>query len=119
MTDGLQNPVTYDYDQLDRLWKVTRGADQFVYEYFADDALKKRTFPNGTVVDQTYDDDGLLATVAAGSAVTSYTYTASGEVKTVTLPASNGHVETRYYDKAGRMWNTLVRRAHRFWPETS
>lgn len=106
MTDGM-GTVTYAYDQVDRLWKVTRGSEQFVYGYNKDDQVTARTFPNGNTVDQTYDDDGLLETVAAGSAVTTYAYTSAGAVKTVTLPSGNGHVETRSYDRAGNLYKTI------------
>jgi YD repeat-containing protein len=65
MTDGA-GTETYVYDDLNRLITVTRGSQSFSYQYDAADAVTKRTYPDGTVVDYTFDDDGRLSTVTSG-----------------------------------------------------
>jgi RHS repeat-associated protein len=94
---------TYVYDALDRLTSVTRGSDQFQYGYDAGSNVVRRIHPDGTQVDYGYDDDGRLASVTSGGATTGYGYDAAGRMASTTLPSSNGHVETRTYDRAGRL----------------
>jgi RHS repeat-associated protein len=102
MTDG-SGTETYTYDALNRLTGVTRGADSFGYAYDPAGNVTRRTYPDGTLVDYTYDNDGRPATVATGGATTSYGYDAAGNPVTTTLPSGNGYVETRIYDRAGRL----------------
>lgn len=102
MADGA-GTETYTWDALDRLTQVTRGADSFSYAYDPADNLTRRTYPDSTVVDYTYDDDGRLSTVSSGGATSSYGYDPAANLTSTTLPSSNGHVETRTYDRAGRL----------------
>jgi RHS repeat-associated protein len=102
MVDGA-GTTTYGYDDLDRLTAVTRGADTFGYGYDAAGNVTNRTYPDGASVNSTYDDDRRLASVASGGATTSYGYDQAGNLLQTTLPAANGYVETRTYDRAGRL----------------
>lgn len=102
MNDG-DGTETYVYDSLDRLTSVARGSDAFAYEYNGSSQVTKRTYPDSTVVDYVYNDDSLLNTVTAAGAVTTYDYDPAGRLKSVTLPVSNGFVENRTYDRAGRL----------------
>lgn len=55
------------------------------------------------MVDYTFDDDGRLSTVTSGGATTTYGYDVAANLTSTTLPASNGYVESRTYDPAGRL----------------
>jgi RHS repeat-associated protein len=108
MSDG-SGSVTYSHDNADRLTDIARtggGAGlngTLSYEY--DDAgnVIARELPDGTASSQTFNDDGRLASVSSGGLTTSFSYDAAGHLTTTTLPAGNGHVETRTYDRAGRL----------------
>jgi RHS repeat-associated protein len=102
MTDGA-GTASYTYDAVDRLTQVSRGSDSFSYGYDAAGELTSRTYPDGAVVTNNYDADSRLSSVTSGSAITSYGYDAAGQLTTTTAPASNGYVETRTYDAAGRV----------------
>lgn len=102
MTDG-SGSVSYTYDLLNRPTAATRGTDSFSYVYDAGDNVTKRTYPGNTFVDYTYDNDSRLATTVAGSATTSYLYDAAANLTKATLPTTNGYVENRTYDRAGRL----------------
>ena len=102
MADG-SGTETRAYDSLDRLLNVTRPSAALAYTYDAASNLTRRTYPDGTVVDLSYDPLNRLATVASGGRTTSYSYDAASNLTTTTLPASNGYVETRGYDRAGRL----------------
>jgi RHS repeat-associated protein len=102
MTDG-QGTQSYTYDGVDRLKTVTRGQDVFSYDYDLNGNPTRRTYPDGTDTDYTYDADRRLATAVSGGQTTSYAYDAAGNVTQTTLPAANGHVEERTYDRAGRL----------------
>jgi RHS repeat-associated protein len=102
MTDGAGSE-TYTYDTLDRLTGVTRSRKSFAYVYDPASNLKKRTYPDGTVVDYTFDDDGRLDSVSSGVTTTTYGYDEAGNLTRTTLPAANGYVESRTYDRAGRL----------------
>jgi RHS repeat-associated protein len=102
MTDGA-GTQTRTYDAADRLTGVTRGTDSFSYAYDSAGNLTSRTYPDGTVTSYSYDADNQLASAASGGATTNYTYDVAGELTQTTLPASNGYVETRTYDRAGRL----------------
>lgn len=98
---------SYVYDALDRLIEVTRGTQSFAYDYDLGSNLTERTYPDGTIVTSTYDDDSRLAAVSSGGQTTSYGYDLASNLITTTLPASNGHTETRTYDRAGRLSEVL------------
>jgi len=102
LTDGA-GTETYTYDSLNRLKTVTRSRKSFAYDYDPADNLVKRTYPDGTVVDYTYDDDGRLESVASAGATTTYGYDEAGNLVRTTLPSANGYVESRTYDRAGRL----------------
>jgi RHS repeat-associated protein len=102
LTDGAGNQ-SYSYDALDRLTAVSRGSDSFGYVYDVAGNLTSRTYPGGIQTTYTYDDDGRMASATSGGDTTSYAYDLAGNPVTATLPASNGFVETRAYDHAGRV----------------
>jgi RHS repeat-associated protein len=102
MTDG-GGSESYTYDALNRLSQVTRGTDSFGYQYDPAGNVLKRTYPDASFADYTYDDDGRPATVTSVGATTGYGYDAAGDLTTTTLPSGNGYVETRTYDRAGRL----------------
>lgn len=102
MIDGA-GTETYTYDSLDRLKSVTRSRKSLAYDYDLASNLTKRTFPDGTVVDYTYDDDGRLETVTSGGVQTRYGYDEAGNLLRIILPSTNGYVESRTYDRAGRL----------------
>jgi RHS repeat-associated protein len=102
MTDGA-GTQSRTYDAADRLTGVTRGSDSFSYAYDSAGNLTSRTYPDGTVTSYSYDADNQLASAASGGATTNYSYDVAGELTQTTLPTSNGYVETRSYDRAGRL----------------
>jgi RHS repeat-associated protein len=108
MSDG-SGTVTYTHDNADRLTDIARtggGAGlNGTLSYGYDDAsnITSRTLPDSTSSTQTFDDDGRLAGVSSGGLTTSLGYDVAGNLTTTTLPAGNGHVETRTYDRAGRL----------------
>jgi YD repeat-containing protein len=102
ITDGA-GTQTYTYDSVNRLTNVTRGADSFAYDHDLAGNITRRTYPDGTVVDSTYDDDSRLAAVASAGQTTSYAYDPDGNLTQTTLPSTNGYVEERTYDRAGRL----------------
>ncbi|MDQ3379530.1 MAG: DUF6531 domain-containing protein [Actinomycetota bacterium] len=102
VTDG-SGTETYAYDALDSLTNVARGTNSFSHTYDIGSNRIQTTYPDSTSVTATYDNDGRLATVASGGLTTSHGYDATGNVQTTTLPGGNGHVETRFYDRAGRL----------------
>jgi RHS repeat-associated protein len=102
MVDG-SGTQTRTYDSLDRLVSVTRGSDTFSYVYDVASNIARRTYPGSVVADYTYDPLNRLATVASGGQTTTYAYDVASNLIQTTLPSSNGYVETRTYDRAGRM----------------
>ena len=102
MTDG-SGTETYAYDALNQLTGVTRGSATFSYQYDAAGNRTQVTYPDSTVVTATYDNDERLATVASGGLTTTYGYDVTGNQTTTTLPSANGYVETRTYDRDGRL----------------
>jgi RHS repeat-associated protein len=102
MTDGA-GTETYTYDSINRLKSVNRSRNSFLYEYDAASNLTKRTYPDNTVVDYTYDGDERLETVTTGTALTRYAYDEARNLIRTTLPSTNGYVESRAYDRAGRL----------------
>lgn len=57
----------------------------------------------GTIADYAYDPLNRLASVASGGQTTSYAYDVASNLTQTTLPSGNGYVETRAYDRAGRL----------------
>lgn len=102
MTDGA-GTETYGYNPADELTAVTRGSSGFAYSYDANGQVTKRTYPDGTAAAYGYDDDGRMTSVTSGGAAAAYAYDAAGNLTSTTLPATNGHVERRSYDPAGRL----------------
>lgn len=102
MVDGA-GTQTRTYDNLDRLLTVARGSSSFSYQYDAASNVTRRTYPDGTVVDYTYDPLERMASVVNGSRTVSYAYDAASNLVQTTLPSQNGYVETRVYDRAGRL----------------
>jgi RHS repeat-associated protein len=102
MSDG-SGTVSYQHDNLDRLTSVTRGSNGFSYGYDVAGNLTSRGYPDGTQIAYNYDDDNRLASIASGGASTGYGYDSAGNLTQTTLPAANGYVETRTYDRAGRL----------------
>jgi RHS repeat-associated protein len=102
MNDGVSN--NYTYDALNRPTQIGRSPNLTIdYTYDAAGNVLTRYPFAGWNVTYTYDDDGRLATMTANSKTTTYSYDAAGNVTTTTLPAANGYVETRTYDRAGRL----------------
>jgi RHS repeat-associated protein len=97
------------YDALDRLTDVTRGTDSFSYSYDEAGNVTERIYPDDRTATYTYDDDGRLATVASNDLTTTYDYDAAANLTQTTLPSVSGYLETRTYDRAGRL--TEVRNA--------
>ena len=94
---------TRTYDSLDRLLSVARGTSTFSYQYDVASNVTKRTYPDGIVVDYTYDPLGRMASVVNGTRTVTYAYDPASNPVTTTLPSQNGYVETRTYDRAGRL----------------
>lgn len=101
MTDGA-SVQTYAYDDVGRLTQATRGSDTFAYAYDLAGNLTGRTYPGASAA-YVYDADSRMTSVASGGATTSYAHDASGNVVSTTLPAANGYVEERTWDRAGRL----------------
>jgi RHS repeat-associated protein len=102
MTDGA-GTETRSYDDANRLAEVTRGTDTFSYVYDLGGNLTRRTYPGSTMTEYTFDDDSRIATVTSGGATTTYDYDAAGNQTMAALPIDDGHIETRTYDRAGRL----------------
>jgi len=94
---------TRSYDNLDRLLTVTRAGSSFSYQYDPAGSVTRRTYPDATAVDLTYDPLDRLTTVASGGRTTSYGYDAASNPVATTLPSANGFVQTRTYDRSGRL----------------
>jgi RHS repeat-associated protein len=109
MSDG-SGTETRTYDALSRLTAVTRGADTFSYSYDAVGNVTRRSYPGGTSIDYVYDGLSRLASVATGGQTTTYGYDVASNLTQTVLPTGNGHVETRAYDRAGRLTEVTSRR---------
>jgi RHS repeat-associated protein len=94
---------TYTYDTLDRLATYRRGTRGINYGYDAGSNVTTRTYTDGTLVTLAYNDDGRLASATSAGAVTTYGYDAAANLTTTTLPAANGYVESRTFDRSGRL----------------
>ena len=93
----------YGYDNLNRLVLYRFGSRGIDYVYDAAGNITRRTYTDGTVVDLTYNNDGRLSTVTSAGATTSYGYDAAANLTSTTLPSGNGYVESRTYDRSGRL----------------
>lgn len=102
MTDGA-GTQTYQYDVLDRLTEVLRGSDRFACDYDSASNVTARTYPDATTIDYDHDAAGNLIRVERAGAATGYTYDAANQLATTTYPSSNGRIETRDYDREGRL----------------
>ncbi|HYZ77321.1 MAG TPA: NlpC/P60 family protein [Gaiellaceae bacterium] len=102
MTDG-SGSQTYTYDAANRLTGVTRGTNTFSYAYNLASNLTSRTYPDGTVTTYAYDNDERLSSATSGGVSTAYAYDPASHLTQTTLPSGNGYVETRTYDRAGRL----------------
>jgi RHS repeat-associated protein len=103
MTDA-SGTSSYIYDELGRLTAYRSGYVRgFDYQYDAAGNLTRRTSTDTTVVQLSYDDDGRMATMVTSGLTTSYGYDPAGNLLTTALPAANGYVESRVYDRDGRL----------------
>jgi RHS repeat-associated protein len=102
LTDG-SGTEARSFDTLNKLTGVTRGLYTFSYVYDAANNLTQTTYPDNTVVTRGYDNDERLTSTASGGLTTSYGYDPASDLTTTTLPSGNGYVETRTYDRAGRL----------------
>jgi RHS repeat-associated protein len=105
MTDG-SGSESYVYDTVNRLTSVTRGSDVFSYAYDLVNLISA-TYPGQPAVSYAYDNDERLQSAGLSGQTTSYGYDAAGNLQTTTLPSGNGYVETRTYDRAGRLTDIL------------
>jgi RHS repeat-associated protein len=102
MTDGAGSQ-TYTYDAANRLTSVTRGTNTFTYAYNLGGNLTSRTYPDGTVTTYGYDNDERLQNATSAALATTYSYDAASNLIQTALPSGNGYLETRTYDRAGRL----------------
>ena len=82
---------------------MTRGTDTFAYVYDLAGNLTRRTYADGTVVAYAFDDESRMTTVTTSGSTTTYAYDAAANLETTYFPTANGQVETRSYDRAGRL----------------
>jgi RHS repeat-associated protein len=94
---------TYTYDAVGRLKTVGRNGSGFTYGYDDAGRLTSRAYPDGTVVDQGYDADDRVTSLTTGGTVTTLGYDVADRLTATTFPASTGSVESRVYDRAGRL----------------
>jgi RHS repeat-associated protein len=108
MGDG-SGTVTYTYDNSNRLTDIARSGGgaglngTLHYDYDNAGNITGRTYPDGAGVSQSFDDDGNLTSFTSGTQTTSFVYDAAGNLTTTSLPSANGYVETRSFDRAGRL----------------
>jgi len=109
MTDDAGSE-TRTYDALDRLTSVSRGSNTFSYGYDAVGNLARRTYPGDATTDYVHDALDRLTSAAVGGQMTSYAYDAASNLIETRFPSGNGHVETRVYNRAGRLTDVIDRR---------
>ncbi len=102
MTDG-GGIETRAYDGLDRLVSVTRGAIGFSFGYDLVGNVSRRLYPGGRVTEYDHDDLDRLVTARSNGQAVGYGYDVASNLVQTTLPAENGYVEARLYDRAGRL----------------
>jgi RHS repeat-associated protein len=66
-------------------------------------ANAQATYPGQAAISYAHDDDERLLSVTSDAQTTTYGYDEAANLRTTTLPAGNGYVETRTYDRAGRL----------------
>jgi len=109
MSDG-SGTESRTYDALDRLLTVSRGQNVFSYAYDAAGNVTRRTQPGGVVAEYAYDALDRLVAVTSGGRQTTYAYDAGSNLVQTALPAQNGHVEIRAYDRAGRLTDVATQK---------
>ena len=108
MLDG-SGTVTYTHDDGNRLTSIARSGGgaglNGTFSYSYDDAgnITSRSLPDSTSSSYGFDDDGRLTTITSAGATTTLAFDATGNLTSTTLPSGNGHVESRSYDRAGRL----------------
>ena len=102
MVDGA-GTETRTYDNLDRLLTVGRPSNTFSYVYDNAGNITRRTYPGSVVTDYAYDALNRLTSATNGGQTTSYAYDVASNLTTTTLPSANGYVQTRTYDRPGRL----------------
>ncbi len=109
MTDGA-GIETRAYDGLDRLISVTRGATGFSFAYDLVGNVSRRVYPGGRVTEYDYDGLDRLAIARSNGQAVGYGYDVASNLVQTTLPAENGYVEARLYDRAGRLTEVSSRK---------
>jgi RHS repeat-associated protein len=94
---------TRTYDNLDRLLTVTRGSDTFSYSFDPVGNITSRIYPGGTSTTYAYDALNRLSSASSSGQTTSFQHDVASNLIQTTLPSGNGYVETRVYDRAGRL----------------
>lgn len=94
---------TRGYDDAGRLTSVARGTDTFAYVYDETGNITSRTLPDGSKVEATYDRAGRMVTQATDGQTIGYGYDQAGHLTKITYPQPVGLVESREFDKAGRL----------------
>jgi RHS repeat-associated protein len=106
VTDATGTRTFEDYDAAGRPETITLPDDagEFTYDYDGMGRVTERTSPGGLEAEYEYDEDGrLISQALANTNTTEYGYDPAGNLTSVTLPDSNGHTETRTYDRAGQL----------------
>ena len=109
MTDGAGSEARA-FDALDRLVSVTRGSANFSFAYDAVGNITRRVYPGGRATEYDYDGLDRLSTVTSDGRSVGYGYDVASNLVQTTLPADNGHVETRRYDRSGRLTEVASRK---------
>ncbi|WP_143219825.1 DUF6531 domain-containing protein [Actinomadura sp. CNU-125] len=92
------------YDQVGHVTGLTRGDEQFVYDWDNDGRLVKRNLPGNRSQSYTYDDDGRVASTSLTGAIAltvDYTYDPAGALKKITR--QGGPTSTHSYNRAGQL----------------
>ncbi|RFS86233.1 hypothetical protein D0T12_06350 [Actinomadura spongiicola] len=92
------------YDQAGHVTKLTRGDQQFVYDWDDNGRLVERNLPGNRSQSYTYDDDSRIAstTLTGATALTiDYTYDQAGALKKTTR--QDGPTTTHTYNRAGQL----------------
>jgi RHS repeat-associated protein len=109
MTDGAGTEVRA-FDGLDRLLSVTRGSTSFSFAYDAVGNIARRIYPGARITEYEYDGLDRLSIVRSNSQAVGYSYDIASNLVQTTLPADNGHLEARQYDRAGRLTEVASRK---------